>query len=77
MSPITEESAKLLVENLTLAMAQCQEQRLQLMAFEEALQKHAPAAYEAYADQLRKLREHNDATRILVGMERLKDLLQK
>ena len=77
MSPITEESAKALTENLLLLLGQVQQQHLQLEALERALAKEAPGTFEEYRGFLAQLREQTDATRFIVTMEKLKELLQK
>jgi hypothetical protein len=77
MSPISEESAKALTENLLILLAQSNQQRMQLAALEAALKKEAPGTYEEYREILARLREQNDAAQYLVTMEKLKALLEK
>ena len=77
MSPLTEESAKALTENLLILLAQANNQRMQLAAFEAALRNEAPGTFKEYQEHLARLREHSDATQFMVSMERLKELLQK
>lgn len=77
MSPITQESAKALTDVLLDLIGHVNQQHMKLQALESALAKVAPDTFEEYQTILRRLQDHNDATRSIIQMERLREMLQK
>lgn len=77
MTPITEISAKALVDNLTIALGNCRQHELKLNALIAAIKQEQPALYRAFAERLEELRSHEDGMQMALAMEKLKTLLQE